>query len=105
MQKNNKHLTKQKLFQALAKRTGLSKKNIEIVFSELLVIIKEHMIKNGPEKFILPGFFKLTAKHIPSQKEKEGINPFTKEKMLFKAKPASRKLKIRILKNLREILK
>ena len=103
MQKKQNYLTKQQLFQILAKRTGLSKKNITLLFAELLNVIKENITTNGHEKFVLPGFFKLTTKYIPAQKEKEGVNPFTKQKMLFKAKAESRKVKIRVLKNLRDI--
>lgn len=104
MQTNNSYLTKQKLFQQLAKNTGLSKKSINLVFFELLHIIYEHMKEGGPEKFILPGFFKLTTKHMPAQNEKAGINPFTKEKWIFKARPAYRKLKIKPLKILRDMM-
>ncbi|HFL8819288.1 MAG TPA: HU family DNA-binding protein [Candidatus Azoamicus sp. OHIO2] len=104
MQINKNYLTKQKLFQHLAKKTGLSKKNIDLVFIELLNIINDHMKENGPEKFVLPGFFKLSLKHISAQNEKVGINPFTKESMIFKAKPAFKKMKIRLLKNLRDIV-
>ncbi len=103
MEKKQNYLTKQQLYQILSKRTGLSKKNITLVFSELLNIIGENIKKSGHEKFVLPGFFKLTTKKIPAQKEKEGINPFTKQKMIFKAKPESKKIKIRLLKNLRDI--
>ena len=93
------------MFQNLSKRTGLSKKNITLLFSELLDVIRENIKKSGYEKFVLPGFFKLTTKKIPAQKEKEGINPFTKQQMLFKAKPESRKVKIKLLKNLRDVAK
>lgn len=103
MQKKNNYLTKQKLFQQLAKKTNLSKKNIDLIFIELLSIIKDHMKTGGPEKFVLPGFFKLTTRNISAQVERMGINPFTKEKMLFKAKPSYKKLKIKMLKNLRDI--
>ena len=105
MQKKQNYLTKQQLFQNLSKRTGLSKKNITLLFSELLDVIRENIKKSGYEKFVLPGFFKLTTKKIPAQKEKEGINPFTKQQMLFKAKPESRKVKIKLLKNLRDVAK
>lgn len=102
---NNKYLTKQKLLQQLAKNTGLSKKNINSVFTELNNIIKDHLKINGPEKFILPGLIKLTVKNVQEQKEKIGFNPFTKKEMTFKAKPATRKIKVRILKNLKEMVK
>lgn len=102
---NNKYLTKQKLWQRLAKKTGLSKKSIDIVFVELLNIIQEHMKNDGAGKFVLPGIFKITTKDIPAQKERVGLNPFTKKEMVFKAKPATRKLKIKALKNLKDIVK
>lgn len=105
MEKNNDtYLTKQKLLSSLVKKTGLSKKSIGLVFLKLVETIHEQMKISGPEKFVLPGIFKLTTKHIPPKAEREGINPFTKEKMIFKAKPATRKLKIKILKNLKDII-
>ncbi len=105
IEKNENHFTKQQLLQHLAKNTGLSKKSINLVFTELLTIINEHMKKDGPGKFTLPGIFKLTTKNVPSQEERIGLNPFTKEKMTFKAKPAARKIKIKALKNLKDMVK
>jgi len=37
-------------------------------------------------------------------KAREGVNPFTGEKMMIKAKPASKKVRIRALKNLNEMV-
>ncbi len=105
MQRNRTHLTKQALFQCLSKKTGLSKKNIDLVFLALLDSIKDHMKKDGSEKFVFPGIFKLTVKTAPEQKEKIGLNPFTKEKMIFKAKKASRNIKIKALKKLKDTVK
>lgn len=104
MQNKSGHFTKQKLLQFLSKKTGITKKNIDLVFKELLNAIKEHMKEGGPEKFILPGIFKLTTKNVLAQKEKVGVNPFTKEKMIFKAKPATKKIKIKALKDLKDIV-
>ena len=103
--KSNTYLTKQKLLQHLSKRTGLSKKNINSLFDELLNTIQEHIRDDGPGKFILPGIFKLTTKDVPAQEERVGINPFTKKEMIFKAKPATKKLKIKALKHLKDLLK
>jgi len=105
IEQNNIYLTKQKLLQHLAKKTGLSKKNINTLFEELLNTIQEHMKENGPGKFILPGIFKLTTKNVPAQEERVGINPFTKKEMIFKSKPATRKIKIKALKNLKDLIK
>lgn len=99
------YLTKQKLLQHIANNTGLSKKNVNSVFETLVDTIKTHMKKDGPEKFILPGLLKITVKNVPEQKEKLGFNPFTKKEMKFKAKPATRKIKVRLLKNLKDMVK
>ena len=104
IEKKESHFTKQQLLQHLAKKTGLSKKSINLVFVELLNTINDHMRKDGPEKFTLPGIFKLTTKNVLAQEERVGINPFTKETMTFKAKPASRKIKIKALKNLKNMV-
>ena len=36
----------------------------------------------------MPGFAKFVVVKKPATKERSGINPFTKEPMIFKAKPA-----------------
>lgn len=104
-QENKKYLTKQKLLQHIATNTGLSKKNVNSVFDVLNDTIKTHMKKDGPEKFILPGLLKLTIKNVPAQEEKTGFSPFTKKEIIFKAKPESRKIKVRLLKNLKDMVK
>lgn len=104
-EKTKSHFTKQQLLQHLSKKTGLSRKNITILFAELLNTIKEHMQVDGPEKFILPGIFKLTVKIMSAQKERLGTNPFTQQAMILKAKPAKKKLKIKPLKHLKDIIK
>lgn len=53
--------------------------------------------------FILPGLLKLVVKQVPAKKARAGINPFTGEQTTFKAKPASRKVKIKALKSLKEM--
>ena len=38
-------------------------------------------------KFIVPGLARFTVKSRPATKARQGINPFTKEPCVFKAKP------------------
>ena len=38
--------------------------------------------------FLVPGFAKFVVIKKPATKERKGINPFTKEPTVFKAKPA-----------------
>ncbi|MCC6171207.1 MAG: HU family DNA-binding protein, partial [Gammaproteobacteria bacterium] len=54
--------------------------------------------------FTLPGLLKLKVVKKPATKAREGINPFTGEKMTFKAKPASRKVRAMPLKNLKNFV-
>jgi len=51
----------------------------------------------------LPGLLKISAVKKPAKKARKGINPFTGEETMFKAKPASIALKIRPLKKLKEM--
>jgi hypothetical protein len=58
--------------------------------------------KKGAGAFVLPGLLKVTAVAVPAKKARKGINPFTKEETVFKAKPATVKLKVRPLKKLKD---
>ena len=54
--------------------------------------------------FTLPGLLKMKVVKKPATKAREGINPFTKEKMVFKAKPASKKVRVLPLKSLKALV-
>lgn len=100
----NKPFTKGQLFSILAGRTGLQRKEITAIFDELKTIIAAHIKKQGPGHFTLPGLIKLTVTHKPATKARKGINPFTGEEMMFKAKPARNVVKARALKQLKEMV-
>ena len=55
-------------------------------------------------EFTLPGILKITKKTKPARKARKGVNPFTGEEMMFKAKPASQVVKIKPLKSLKEMV-
>ena len=88
----------------MAGRTGLQRKEITSIFDELKSIIAAHIKKQGPGHFTLPGLIKLTVTHKPATKARKGINPFTGEEMMFKAKPARNVVKARALKQLKEMV-
>jgi len=102
--KISKAYTKSVLLSTLAARTCLARKEVNNVLSQLSAIIAAHLKKGGPDKFMLPGLLKLVVKQVPAKKARAGINPFTGEKTTFKAKPASRKIKITALKPLKEMI-
>jgi len=53
---------------------------------------------------MLPGLMKIETKRKPATKARKGINPFTGEKMTFKAKPARTVVKIRPLKQVKDMV-
>src|SRR5262245_1007620 len=48
--------------------------------------------------FLVPGFAKFVVIKKPATKERQGTNPFTKEPMTFKAKPARKIVRARPVK-------
>ncbi len=103
LSKVSKVYTKGTLLTTLAERTGLARKDVGTVFTELTAIVEGHLKRTGPGKFTLPGMLKMTVKNVPAKKARKGINPFTGEPTTFKAKPASRKVRVTALKALKEM--
>ncbi len=95
--------TKAQLMTTIAEDTGLSKKEVVSVFESLNDAICRHLKPRAVGTFTLPGLLKLTVTKKPATKEREGVNPFTGEAMTIKAKPASRAVKARILKGLKDL--
>jgi len=97
----DKAFTKGQLFSTLAGCTGLQRKDVSTLFDELGTIISAHLKKQGPGQFTLPGLIKISVKHKPATKARKGLNPFTGEEMMFKAKPARNVVKVRPLQRLK----
>ncbi len=100
----NKPMSKTEVLTAIAESTGLSKKQVGSVFDELSNLISRNLGKKGPGMFNVPGLMKIVVKHKPATKAHKGINPFTKEEQMFKAKPARNVVKIRPLKALKDMV-
>jgi nucleoid DNA-binding protein len=99
-----KPLSKTEVFSNIADATGLSKKQVGSVFDALNDQIKKSVTGRGPKSFTLPGLCKIVVQHKPATKERKGINPFTKEETVFKAKPARNVVKIRPLKKMKDMV-
>ena len=96
-------LTKTQIIAALAEGVGLEKKAIGSLFEALADLIKRELGPEGPGEITIPNLVKLRAKQAPATQEREGINPFTKQPTVIKAKPASLKVRatpVRALKDL-----
>jgi DNA-binding protein HU-beta len=91
--------TKSEIVATICKDAELSRKQVAAVFESLNGQIKKSLKSGG--LFTLPGLLKMKVVKKPATKAREGINPFTKEKMVFKAKPASKKVRALPLKALK----
>ncbi|WP_347329460.1 HU family DNA-binding protein [Marinimicrobium locisalis] len=96
---------KTQILNQIADNTELSKKQVQSVLDELSDIIEGHVKKRACGEFVLPGLLKVTTVKKPATKARKGINPFTGEETVFKAKPASTAIKVRPLKKLKEMAK
>ena len=99
-----KPMNKTEILTALAEDTGLSKKEVAGVLDELGTLIGKNLGKRGPGVFNLPGLMKVKVIRKPATKARKGINPFTKEPTVFKAKPARNVVKILPLKGLKDMV-
>src|SRR5947209_840443 len=100
-----KPATKTVIFQELATRTGLSRKQVASLFEELSGYIKAQLSKKGPGIFVLPGLLKIKRVEKPATKARPGKNPRTGEPMMIKAKPKRTVVKPLALKGLKEMVK
>jgi nucleoid DNA-binding protein len=98
-----KRLTKAQVIAEIAESSELDKKAVGRVFDGLTELIKKELRKPNGE-FVIPGLLKLRSVKKPATKEREGVNPFTKEKITIKAKPATKKIRATALKALKDLI-
>jgi len=97
--------TKSEILASIAATTELSRKQVASVFEALSGLIETNVGKKGPGVFVVPGLMKIMVIQKPATKAHKGINPFTKEEVMFKAKPARKVIKVRPLKALKDMAK
>jgi nucleoid DNA-binding protein len=102
--KSSKKLTKSALLQAIVENVGngASRKSVSAVIDALTEIGHKELKKNGV--FVLPGFAKFAVVKKPARPARKGINPFTKEPTTFAAKPASKAVKARPIKAIKDAI-
>jgi len=99
-----KAMTKSEIVSGIADSTGLAKKDVNAVFEAMSGQIKKSLGRSGAGAYTVPGLMKLTVVRKPATKARKGINPFTGEETMFKAKPARNVVKVRPLKNLKDMV-
>jgi nucleoid DNA-binding protein len=97
-----KPLSKSAVLDAVTETVGeeVSRKQVKQVVETLVEVGHRELKKNGI--FVLPGFAKFVVVKKPAKPAREGINPFTKEKQKFAAKPASKGVKARPVKAIKD---
>ena len=91
-----KPLSKTELVNEIVKSTEISKRDVKSVVEALADSGHKELKKKG--LFVVPGLVKMVVIKKPATKERKGINPFTKEPMTFKAKPARKIVRARPVK-------
>jgi len=97
--------TKSQIYAQISDDTGLTRKDVAAVFDSLSAQIKKNLGGRGaPGMFTMPGLMKMRVVKKPATKARKGTNPFTGEEMMFKAKPASKTVKVAALKGLKDMV-
>ena len=104
--KPKKSMTKSELLNAIANDCDLTRRQVSEVLESLETHISKSLGRRGPGQFTLPGLVKIEKKKVPARKARKGVpNPFKPgELMDIAAKPASTKIKVRALKQLKDMI-
>src|SRR5262245_27547975 len=97
--------SKSEVLNNLSTATGLSRKEIGAVLEALAGDISKAIGKKGNGVYQIPGLCKIVRKQNPARPAREGTDPRTGERVMFKPKPASTTVKVRALKNLKDMVK
>ena len=96
--------TKTEILRTISDETGLTRRDVDAVFESLRGLIKKNLGRRGPGVFTLPGLVKVKVVTKPATKSRKGINPFTGEEIMIKAKPARKAVKVLALKALKDMI-
>ena len=89
-------------FSKVADSTELKPKQVKAVVASYLALAAGELKKTG--KFKLGGMLNMKLKKKPAVAARKGVNPFTKEPCVFKAKPASKAVRVLAMKKLKELV-
>merc|ERR1712183_666979 len=95
-------MTATQAFGSVAESTGLKAKDVKAIVEGIVSVAADQLKKNG--SFKLAGALNMKLKKKPAQPARKGVNPFTKEPCVFKAKPASKTVRALPMKKLKEMI-
>ncbi len=98
--------SKSQVVASIAETAGVAKKEVAAVLDALAGEIKKNLSARGPGVFAIPGLVKIEKKKVPARPARKGVpNPFKPgEFMDVPAKPPTTKIKVRALKNLKDMI-
>jgi hypothetical protein len=101
--KSAKAPSKSEVLNNIAQETGLARKDVASVLEALSSEIAKNVGKKGPGVFQIPGLIKIVRQNVPAKPARKGVpDPFNPGQLRdYPAKPASVKVKVRALKNLK----
>ena len=97
-------LSKNGVIKTITDVTCLGRKDVAAVLECWTQVIEKHVKTGGPGKFVMPGILKITVVKKPARPARKGVNPFTGEEIMIKARPAYKAVKIKALKKLKEMV-
>merc|ERR1712232_731304 len=100
--KGGQAMTASAAYASVAETTGLKPKAVREVVEALVGVAADQLKKAG--SFKIPGALNLKLKQKPAAPARKGVNPFTKEPCVFKAKPASKTVRALPMKKLKELV-
>ena len=101
----SKPLTKTEIMRSISETTGLQKKDVVAVMESLTDEIQKALKGSGIGVFSIPGLVKIERRKVPARPAQKGVkNPFTGELQDRPSKPASVKVRVRALKNLKAMV-
>merc|ERR1712127_1080505 len=95
-------MTASAAYGAVAESTGLKAKDVKAALVGIMTVAAAELKKNG--SFKVAGALNLKLKKRPAKPARKGVNPFTKEPCVFKAKPASKTVRALPMKKLKEMI-
>jgi nucleoid DNA-binding protein len=101
---SKKPMNKTDILAALSEATGLTTQQVAGLFEKLAGLIKRNLNEQGPGVFTISDLLQIKVVRKPAVEEHKGLNPFTKEEMIIKAKPATNAIKLVPLKGLKAMV-
>jgi len=99
---NKKSMTKSELMNELAEKTELKVKDVKAVFNALEAVLAKELKRGNP--VTVAGMFKVVVKNKPAKPARTMKSPFTGEMINVSAKPASKGIKVKAMKVVKEMV-